>query len=180
MVKSVPLPAMNMNALSKNGSCYKNAFEDCVEIRAGKLKGTFDPSQFGPGGRSLCITMPSKAVGDVAHIVSPIEFEAMSDLSQCHAWKRSLRISSLNKTLGQLIDSGTLNICDKNCKCNLCQKSNDYMLKKRRASLSSRKNENSEEDSKQHMSGKIAESLFIIDSVSKEELNLQSYVNWDF
>ena len=95
---------------------------DSMEIRSGKLKGIFDPSQFGPGGRSLCITIPSKSVGNVARIVSPIEFEAMSDLSQCHAWKRSLRIPSLNKTLGQLIDVGKLKMCDKKCTCHLCQK----------------------------------------------------------
>ena len=124
---------------TSNGA--KSALQDCVEIRAGKLKGIFDPSQFGPGGRSLCITMPSKAVGDVARIVNPIEFEAMSDLSQCHAWKRSLRVSSLNKTLGQLIDSGDLKICDKKCSCRLCQKSNDYMIKKRRASLTNKKDD---------------------------------------
>jgi hypothetical protein len=131
-----------MNTLTATSNGFKkNMLQDCVEIQAGKLKGIFDPSQFGPGGRSLCITMPSKAVGSVARIVSPIEFESMSDLSQCHAWKRSLRISTLNKTLGQLIDSGDLKICDKKCICTLCQKSNDYMNKKRRTSLNNRKDE---------------------------------------
>ena len=174
MVKSVPFPAMTMNALSTNGRFYKNVLQECVEIRAGKLKGTFDPSQFGPGGRSLCITMPSKAVGNVARIVSPIEFEAMSELSQCHAWKRSLRLSSLNKTLGQLIDSEDLKICDKKCNCSLCQKSNDYMIKKRRASLTNRQDDNTEDTTKQTISGNIQESLFLVDSSTNKEFQLQN------
>ena len=150
-----------MTTLSNTGTSYKKALRDCVEIRSGKLKGIFDPSQFGPGGRSLCITMPSKAVGDVARIVSPIEFEAMSDLSQCHAWKRSLRISSLNKTLGQLIDTGELKVCDKKCNCSLCQKSNDYMNKKRRASIGSRKGDVSDEMANNTINGKLQNRLFL-------------------
>ena len=171
------MSATTMTALSATRTGCKGVLHDCVEIRSGKLKGIFDPSQFGPGGRSLCITMPSKAVGDVARIVSPIEFEAMSDLSQCHAWKRSLRISSLNKTLGQLIDTGELKVCDKKCSCNLCQKSNDYMNKKRRASMGSRKGDISEETTKHTISGKLQDSLFLIESVAKDEYNQRENVN---
>ena len=169
MVKCVTSPAVTMNTLTATGNGFKkNMLQDCVEIQAGKLTGIFDASQFGPGGRSLCITMPSKAVGSVARIVSPIEFESMSDLSQCHAWKRSLRISSLNKTLGQLIDSGDLKICDKKCNCTLCQKSNDYMSKKRRTSLNNRKDGVADEQTIHSKSSKVENGLSLLGTDSKD------------
>jgi len=168
MVKSVSQSPMRMNTLPANSNGYKSILQDCVEIQAGKLKGVFDPSQFGPGGRSLCITMPSKTVGDAARIVSPIEFEAMSDLAQCHAWKRSLRISSINKTLGQLLETGDLKLCVKKCICMLCRKSNDYMIKKRRASLTNKSSNFINDSSKATVNGQAQESLLLTKSIAKD------------
>jgi SAND domain len=81
-------------------------------VFCGAVEGMLDPSRFGPGCKSRCIEHRGRWL-------TPPEFEQLAGMSKHYRWRRNIKTETGTR-FGELMKSGFLTECAKNCNCDVC------------------------------------------------------------